>query len=111
EDQGNYNTLLSVGGNLYVRYTSADTIEYGFDVNNDGEWSSEKESVSAPAMDEDSTIAIAYTAEDSEAKMQVFMDGQELSSVSSEVGRSVISAIIDSMLGFRNEVNHKGQDR
>lgn len=111
EDQGNYNTLLSVGGNLYVRYTSADTIEYGFDVNNDGEWSSEKESVSAPAMDEDSTIAIAYTAEDSGAKMQVFMDGQELPAVSSEEGRPSISADIDSMVGFGNEVNPEGQDR
>src|SRR5699024_6521400 len=49
--------------------------------------------------------------EDSGAKMQVFMDGQELPAVSSEEGRPSISADIDSMVGFGNEVNPEGQDR
>src|SRR5699024_4916133 len=111
EDKGKYNTLLSLIGNLYVRYNSADTIAYGCNVNKDGESSTEKERVSASEKNEDSTIAIAYTAEDSGAKMQVFMDGQELPAVSSEEGRPSISADIDSMVGFGNEVNPEGQDR
>lgn len=105
-----YDTLLSVGVDLYVRYTSVATIEYGFDVNNNGTWSSEKNDVSVPDVDEEITVAMAYHPVGYGAKMQVFINGIELPSVSSDNSKPAIGNI-ESVIGFGNGVHSASLNR
>lgn len=105
-----YNTLISIGGNIYVRYTSPTTLEYGFDVNNNGKWTTVKESVTAPKSNEDHSIAVVYEPTEADAKMSVYLNGRELPSVTSDEGKPPISES-GYKIGFGNEVHPQGLNR
>ncbi|WHX26109.1 alpha-L-fucosidase [Virgibacillus halodenitrificans] len=110
QEAKNLNTLLSVGGNMYVRYTDSQTIEYGFEVNNNGHWSSVKETIPAPKAGEDHSLALFYEPTSKGATMQVFLDGRALPAVTSENGGAPM-ANVDNAIGFGNEVHKGGLNR
>lgn len=103
-------TILSVGGSLYVRYATENSIEYGFDVNTGGDWISVKEAVNAPDLNTETTIAIVYTPTEDGAVLRAFMNGVELPSAISTEGAPVLGNT-DEKIGFGNEVHPQGQDR
>ncbi|MED4207604.1 alpha-L-fucosidase [Neobacillus mesonae] len=107
----NYNTLISVGGNIYVRFTSATTLEYGFDVNNSGSWTSHKKSIAAPAVGKDHAIAIVYEPSVTGATLRLFLNGVEQPSVSSSLGKPPRAGDLKAEIGFGNEVHPGGADR
>ncbi len=111
-NQKDHGTVLSVGGNMYVRYQhgKTDTLEYGFEVNNNGSWSSAKQSVSAPKADEEQTIALVYQPTEEGATLRVFLNNEELPMVVSEDGKAAL-AETDFTIGFGNDVHSAGQER
>lgn len=109
-NQESFNTLLSIGGNIYVRYTSDSTLEYGFDVNKNGKWNTVKQSVDAPTADESHSIALVYKPTDKGANMSLYLDGKELPSLTSKEGKPNF-ANTEQMIGFGNEVHPQGLER
>ncbi|MFJ7936078.1 alpha-L-fucosidase [Sporosarcina sp. NPDC096371] len=101
----NFNTILAVGGNLYVRYVSATEIEYGFEVNNNNSWSSVKQRVAAPEANVDHTIAIVYEPTKDGAIMRTFLNGLELPSAVSTKGGAAWSTNLGNEIGFGNDVH------
>ena len=110
-DPENFNTIISVGGNLYVRYVSATEIEYGFEVNNNNNWKSVKQRVPAPEANKDHTIAIAYEPTEDGAIMHAFLNGLELPSVISEEGGAAWSTDLENEVGFGNDVHASALNR
>ncbi|MEH7382943.1 alpha-L-fucosidase [Bacillus sp. JJ1533] len=106
-----FDTLLSIGGNIYVRYSSASEIEYGFDVNNNGKWTSYKKSIPAPVVGKDHSIAIVYEPSRTGAKMRMFLDGLEQPTVTSTEGKPPKANNLNAEIGFGNEVHPGGSNR
>lgn len=106
-----FDTLIAVGGNLWVRFVSETTIEYGFDVNSNGSWSTHKETIKAPSLNEDHTFAIAYIPTDEGAEMRAFLDGIELPTVSSTAGGVTWNNNVEYEIGFGNDIHPAGLDR
>ncbi|WP_068648807.1 alpha-L-fucosidase [Paenibacillus antarcticus] len=103
--QNTLGTLIGVLGNMYVRYQSATTVEYGFAVNNNNVWTEYKGTVAAPEVNKEHTIAVAYAPTTTGAIMRAFLDGVELSPAVSSNGRAAISSSSNSKFGFGNEVH------
>ncbi|WP_164215266.1 alpha-L-fucosidase [Virgibacillus sp. YIM 98842] len=110
-EPGHYDTLISIGGNIYVRYTSNTTLEYGFDVNHNGGWTSVSETVSAPKEGEEHSIAIVYEPDGNGATMRAFLNGMELPEVSHDEAAPLLNQNSENPIGFGNEVHPAGLDR
>ncbi|MFX3635381.1 MAG: alpha-L-fucosidase [Candidatus Pristimantibacillus sp.] len=109
--QNTLGTIIAVMGNMYVRYQSATTLEYGFAVNNNGTWTENKGTVAAPEAGKEHTIALAYTPTTSGAKLRAFLNGIELTPAVSSNGRAAISSSANSRFGFGNEVHTAALNR
>ncbi|MBP1916221.1 alpha-L-fucosidase [Lederbergia galactosidilytica] len=107
-NQKSFNTVISVGGALYVRYTSPANLEYGFAVNQNGNWTASKKSIKAPMANEDHTIALIYEPIENGAKLRMFLNDLELPSVISNNGKA---GIVENTIGFGNDVHEAGLGR
>lgn len=105
-----HNTILSVGGNLYVRYASENTIEYGFDVNRLDQWTTIKQTADAPSLNEEHSLAVVYLPTEEGAEMRAFLNGTELPSVVSTTG-GVAWGATEAEIGFGNDVHPEASDR
>lgn len=111
-EQESLGTILSVGGNIFVRYADDDSskLEYGFNVNDNGSWLSFKDSIPAPETNKEHILGIVYIPTDEGAEMKVYLNDEELDSVKTEQGRAALDKKGYS-IGFGNEVNEAGQNR
>lgn len=105
-----YDTILSVGGNLYVRYKTKRTIEYGFDLNQNGQLASVTETIEVPEQILDYKLAIVYQPTETGAKMRTFINGVEYTTIESTNGRVVWGATAHE-IGFGNDVHPDRSDR
>src|SRR5699024_5817359 len=104
-------TIISVGGGLSVRYQSASKLEYGFDVNDQGKWTTYKQTVAASeAIEEDCGIVVIYEPTASGAEMRLIIDGVEQPPVISEDGQASI-VTTNNLIGIGNEVHEEAQNR
>lgn len=107
-EQEQESTILSVGGSLFIRYSSPTTIEYGFDVKRNNQWETYKESAVAPKTDVVHEIVVIYNPINEGATLRVFLNGNELPSVSTEKGKA---ELFDSIICFGNEVHRSALNR
>ncbi|WP_230200284.1 alpha-L-fucosidase [Bacillus niameyensis] len=107
-DQKTFNTVISVGGCLYVRYTSATSLEYGFDVKENGNWTAYSNSIKAPEANEDHAIVLIYEPTENGAKLRVLLNDVELPAIISDIGKA---SKVENAIGFGNDVHGSGLDR
>ncbi|WP_422657062.1 alpha-L-fucosidase [Paenibacillus sp. EC2-1] len=111
--QNTLGTLMGVMGNLYARYQSATTLEYGFAVNNNGSWTEYKGTTSAPESGKEHAIALVYQPTSSGAELKAFLNGKELTPAISKNGRAAISGggSEKGKFSFGNEVHSAALNR
>lgn len=104
-------TLIGIMGNMYARYQSNSTIEYGFAVNNNGSWTEYKGNVPAPETGKEHSLALVYQPTATGAVLRAFLNGAELSQAASPTGRAAISGGGSGKFSFGNEVHTAGLSR
>ncbi|MFC7679354.1 alpha-L-fucosidase [Paenibacillus sp. GCM10028914] len=111
--QNTLGTLIGVMGNLYARYQSGTTLEYGFAVNNNGTWTEYKGTTSAPEAGKEHAIALVYQPTSSGAELRAFLNGKELTPAVSKNGRAAISGggSEKGKFSFGNEVHTAALNR
>lgn len=111
--QNTLGTLIGVMGNLYARYQSGTTLEYGFAVNNNGTWTEYKGTTPAPEAGKEHAIALVYQPTSSGAELKAFLNGRELTPAVSKNGRAAISGggSEKGKFSFGNEVHTSALNR
>ncbi|CQR48094.1 Alpha-L-fucosidase [Paraliobacillus sp. PM-2] len=109
-NQNAQDTLLAFGGNMYARYTSSSEFEYGFEVNNNGSWSSAKEQIAAPEAGQRHAFAFAYIPKENGAEMHAFLNGEALPVVTSN-SQAAIAGNIENEFAFGNDVHPAALER
>ena len=104
-------TLLAAMGNLYVRYRTTGTLQYGFSVNNNGSWTDYRKEITIPSSNAKHTIAIVYEPTSSGATLRLFLDGVEQESVVSTNGAATVSTGGANKFAFGNEVHSASFNR
>ncbi|GMA31060.1 alpha-L-fucosidase [Litorihabitans aurantiacus] len=101
-------TIVSLGGSLYVRMQGG-LLRYGFDARNgSGGWDTRARDVTLPAGPH--TLSVAYVPEDGEHRLVVAVDGRLLPAVTSPTPPDVSDAVTETV-AFGNESNPGGRER
>ncbi|MBP1962790.1 alpha-L-fucosidase [Paenibacillus aceris] len=103
--------IIAIGGNMWVRYQSASTLEYGFYASNGAASETVKGTVPAPAADQDHVIALAYEPAGNGAVLQAFLDGKALPTVTSTLGKAARASAPKGEIGFGNDVHPSALSR
>lgn len=109
--QGSLGTIIGIMGNMFVRYQSASTLEYGFDSNVNGTWQQSRGTVAAPAAGKEHSFALVYEPAGSGATVRAFLDGTELKQIVSTNGRAAISTNTGGKFAFGNDVHPSALNR
>ncbi|QGH69859.1 alpha-L-fucosidase [Pseudactinotalea sp. HY158] len=108
---GDMSTVLSAGGNLFVRSENG-RLAYGFDSQNPGGgWSKHRNQADLPAIGEEHALSVRYEADGAgSATLELWLDGEPLPTVTADGQVAVNAALVDTF-GFGNEVHPAGGDR
>ncbi len=108
--QGNLATIFGMGGALYGRY-SGSNLQYGFDSEVDGNWSSVTKSVPAPVPGQQHVLALAYEVNGGAATLHAFLDGQQLPAASTSNGTATWHPSAGPQIGIGNDVHPSALQR
>jgi alpha-L-fucosidase len=105
----NLSTLLSAGGNFYVR-AEAGQLRYGFNSPNGSQWTNNSASTAFPTLNQKHTLSLQYLPSSTGASLYVILDGKQLPTVTASKGFGLVSGG-EKAFGFGNEVHPSGTNR
>jgi alpha-L-fucosidase len=108
--QGSLATITAIGGAIFGRYNGGN-LQYGFSVENGGEWRDVVQSVSVPAAGEQHVLALAYEATSGGATLHAFLDGHQLPAAVSAEGAATWHPDAGADIGLGNEVHPSALQR
>lgn len=98
-------TIIAIGGNIFLRYKDANTLEYGFSYQDAaGTWADAKQEVSAPSANEEHVYALAYIPSDTHTRLMLSTDGHTHTEVTA-AHKAALHAHSTGIVGFGNEVH------
>ncbi|MDD7465209.1 MAG: alpha-L-fucosidase [Actinomycetaceae bacterium] len=98
-------TIIAIGGNIFLRYKDANTLEYGFSYQNaDGAWSDAKHELPAPAASDEHVYALAYIPGDAATRLALSIDGTAQADVTASY-KAALHPNPTGIVGFGNEVH------
>ncbi|HVK24666.1 MAG TPA: alpha-L-fucosidase [Actinokineospora sp.] len=100
-------TLLSAGGNMFVRYSDATHLEFGF---SDPSGVKTRVVVNAPTSGVEHSVALAYERTASGAVVRAFVDGVAVGTATSTTGGALRNSTAANV-GVGNEVHPSGLNR